>query len=177
MSAFGSRWNAASENWGSPEFIKYGSFLFLADFHLPSLPSCLMHLLGIGKRHLLGKEKKMWRQKMTITVAALQLLLALGSAHEHQFFKNTPRANLEAEHVHRRQSTPPGYSPDFGLCGTGTTCQDACGPNWESCQASTTLSLFCYNKVDLKQTCCENGSGRELHQFILCQSPGLTSIK
>ncbi|EAQ88545.1 predicted protein [Chaetomium globosum CBS 148.51] len=98
----------------------------------------------------------MWSQKLTISVGALQLLLALGSASEQQVFKNTPRVNLEAGHVHRRQSTstPPGYSPDFGLCGTGTTCQDACGPNWESCEASTTLSLFCYNKVDLKQTCC-----------------------
>jgi hypothetical protein len=129
----------------------------------------LMQLLGIGKR-------KMWRQKMTITasVAALQLLLALGSAHEHQFFKNTPRASVEADHVHRRQSAPPGYSPDFGLCGTGTTCQDACGPNWESCQASTTLSLFCYNKVDLKQTCCENGSGRALYRFLKGRLPELT---
>jgi hypothetical protein len=107
---------------------------------------------------------------MTITasVAALQLLLTLGSAHEHQFFKNTPRASVEADHVHRRQSAPPGYSPDFGLCGTGTTCQDACGPNWESCQASTTLSLFCYNKVDLKQTCCENGSGRACEEGYYC---------
>lgn len=39
-------------------------------------------------------------------------------------------------------------------------CENACGPNWISCEASTSLSLFCYNKVDLNQTCCGNGSGR-----------------
>ncbi|KAK3290531.1 uncharacterized protein B0H64DRAFT_479232 [Chaetomium fimeti] len=109
----------------------------------------------------------MWGQG--ITVAALQLLLTLGSAYEHhQFFKNTPRASPETGHVHRRQSPPPGYSPEFGGCGSGRNCEDACGPNWESCQASTSLSLFCYNKVDLKQTCCENGSGRACEEGYYC---------
>jgi hypothetical protein len=86
--------------------------------------------------------------------------LTASAAQENNFFKwNSPRANLAADHV-RRQSPPPGYHPEFGACGSGTTCENACGPNWESCQASTSLSLFCYNRVDLKQTCCENGSGR-----------------
>jgi hypothetical protein len=81
-------------------------------------------------------------------------------AQENNFFKwNSPRANLAVDHV-RRQAPPPGYHPEFGACGSGTTCENACGPNWESCQASTSLSLFCYNRIDLKQTCCENGSGR-----------------
>ncbi|KAL2129760.1 hypothetical protein VTI74DRAFT_7330 [Chaetomium olivicolor] len=98
-----------------------------------------------------------------IVVAILQLA-AVGSAQEYKFFKwNTPRATLE-----RRQSPPPGYHPEFGSCGSGTTCENACGPNWLSCQASTELSLFCYNKVDLNQTCCENGSGRACDKGYYC---------
>lgn len=100
--------------------------------------------------------------KHSIALAFLQLL-SLGTAQEHQFYKwNTPRSILEAGSLDRRQTPPPGYHPEFGSCGSGTTCENACGTNWLSCQASTTLSLFCYNKVDLGQTCCENGSGRGL---------------
>jgi hypothetical protein len=94
---------------------------------------------------------------------AILPLLASASAQEYQFFRwNVPGANLAAGNVYRRQSPPPGYHPEFGSCGSGRTCEDACGPNWMSCQASTNLSLFCYNQADLNQTCCENGSGRRL---------------
>ncbi|SPQ24024.1 35dd044a-ea3b-4e31-a576-1cb03143783f [Thermothielavioides terrestris] len=104
-----------------------------------------------------------------ISIAALQLLLALGSAQEYEFFRwNAPAGNLAANDVYRRQSPPPGYHPEFGSCGSGTTCENACGPNWISCQASTNLSLFCYNKVDLNQTCCENGSGRACDNGYYC---------
>ncbi|KAK4227039.1 hypothetical protein QBC38DRAFT_349643, partial [Podospora fimiseda] len=60
------------------------------------------------------------------------------------------------------------YHPEFGACGSGTTCEDACGPNWLSCSASTDLSLFCYNQVDFGQTCCENGSGRACDRGYYC---------
>ncbi|KAK4097860.1 hypothetical protein N658DRAFT_526703 [Parathielavia hyrcaniae] len=102
------------------------------------------------------------------TVAVLPLL-AFVSAQEYQFFSwNTPRANQVDDGLHRRQSPPPGYHPEFGTCGSGTTCENACGPNWTSCQASTDLSLFCYNKVELNQTCCENGSGRACDSGYYC---------
>ncbi len=100
-------------------------------------------------------------QKPVAAIAALQLL-SLGAAQQHQVFRNTPRSFSADDRLDRRQTPPPGYHPEFGTCGSGTTCQTACGQNWDLCQASTSLSLFCYNKVDLGQTCCENGSGREL---------------
>ncbi|KAK4121519.1 hypothetical protein N657DRAFT_692065 [Parathielavia appendiculata] len=107
-------------------------------------------------------------RKLGMAIAILPLL-TFGSAQEHQFFRwNTPRANLADDSLHRRQSPPPGYHPEFGTCGSGTTCENACGPNWISCQASTDLSLFCYNKVDLNQTCCENGSGRACDSGYYC---------
>ncbi|GAB1318434.1 hypothetical protein MFIFM68171_08644 [Madurella fahalii] len=101
-----------------------------------------------------------------IAFAALQLL-TFAAAHEYEFFRwNTPGADVAANV--RRQSPPPGYHPEFGSCGSGTTCENACGPNWISCDASTTLSLFCYNQVDLNQTCCENGSGRACESGYYC---------
>ena len=111
-------------------------------------------------------------QKPVAAIAVLQLL-SLGAA---QVFKNTPRSNSADDRLNRRQTPPPGYHPEFGTCGSGTTCETACGGNWNLCQASTSLSLFCYNKVDLGQTCCENGSGRELRPssteaMIVCCGP------
>jgi hypothetical protein len=61
---------------------------------------------------------------------------------------------------HRIQRRVDGYHPEFGSCGSGKTCADACGSGWEGCEANTTLSLFCYNKP-AGQSCCGNGSGRE----------------
>ncbi|KAK4142183.1 uncharacterized protein C8A04DRAFT_13401 [Dichotomopilus funicola] len=107
-------------------------------------------------------------QRSGIVGVALHLL-ALGSAHDVKFSRwNALEANFAANGVYRRQSTPPGYHPEFGSCGSGTTCENACGANWESCQASTGLSLFCYNKVDLGQSCCENGSGRACDKGFYC---------
>ncbi|KAL2129172.1 hypothetical protein VTI74DRAFT_8125 [Chaetomium olivicolor] len=97
------------------------------------------------------------------------LLLVLVQAQDFQFSRwNSPRANLAADDVYRRQAPPPGYHPEFGTCGSGTTCENACGSNWITCQASTNLSLFCYNKVDLNQTCCANWSGRACDNGYYC---------
>ncbi|KAK4163345.1 hypothetical protein QBC43DRAFT_319901 [Cladorrhinum sp. PSN259] len=106
----------------------------------------------------------MFDRKALLFVAGLELL-GLCSAKELQFFKSN---NLLAHNLDRRQTAPPGYHPEFGSCGSGTTCENACGPNWLSCSASTDLSLFCYNNVDFGQTCCENGSGRACDKGYYC---------
>ncbi|KAK3938672.1 hypothetical protein QBC46DRAFT_389584 [Diplogelasinospora grovesii] len=108
--------------------------------------------------------------RLLLLATSLQLLAFCSAA---EFFRwNTPGADLAAagHDLLRRQTQtpPPGYHPEFGSCGSGTTCENACGPNWLSCNASTTLSLFCYNKVDLNQTCCENGSGRACDNGYYC---------
>lgn len=111
--------------------------------------------------------------------AGIGAAVAVGEQQHQQFYRwNQPLSELDgdanAQHldtIHRRQGPPPGYHPEFGTCGSGTTCENACGANWQLCRASTSLSLFCYNSIDLGQTCCENGSGREflppkLHKFV-----------
>jgi len=106
-------------------------------------------------------------QGIIVFSGLVPLLSSLVSAQEQlqerQFYRwTTPGADVAGQgELARRQGPLPGYHPEFGTCGSGTTCENACGPNWLSCDASTTLSLFCYNKADLNQTCCENGSGRK----------------
>ncbi|KAK4458388.1 hypothetical protein QBC42DRAFT_349661 [Cladorrhinum samala] len=106
----------------------------------------------------------MFDHKASLLVAGLQLL-GLCSGKQLEFFKSglSPARNLD-----RRQTAPPGYHPEFGACGSGTSCEDACGANWLSCTASTDLSLFCYNNADFGQTCCENGSGRACDRGYYC---------
>ncbi|KAK0715999.1 hypothetical protein B0H67DRAFT_645677 [Lasiosphaeris hirsuta] len=107
--------------------------------------------------------------RQVLSLAAL-LALPLCSAQERQFlrWRSPDMADLSGEDVFRRQTPPPGYHPEFGTCGSGTTCENACGGDWLSCRASTELSLFCYNKVQLNQTCCENGSGRACDNGYYC---------
>ena len=104
-------------------------------------------------------------------LAVAAQLLSVCSADEHQqFYRWNLPVELAGHDVYRRQGPLPGYHPEFGTCGSGTTCENACGGNWKLCKASTSLSLFCYNEVELNQTCCENGSGRELHRLHLWQT-------
>lgn len=144
------------------------SFLFLRRLHrrCPVMFTALAESLGISLLDLFDslRIRSIKMRNPGIVVAILQFL-ALGSAHEYQFLRwISPGRNPAGNDVsRRRQSPPPGYHPEFGSCGTGTTCENACGQNWLSCQASTSLSLFCYNQADLGQTCCENGSGRGLN--------------
>ncbi|KAK0725094.1 hypothetical protein B0H67DRAFT_569562 [Lasiosphaeris hirsuta] len=99
---------------------------------------------------------------------AASCLLQLCLAQHQQFYRWTNPIEKLPLGDRRRQAPLPGYHPEFGSCGSGTTCENACGGNWITCKASTSLSLFCYNKVDLNQTCCGNGSGRACDDGYYC---------
>ncbi|KAK0641905.1 hypothetical protein B0T16DRAFT_449236 [Cercophora newfieldiana] len=100
---------------------------------------------------------------------ALSALFALPlSSAQHQQFYRWSVPEIKEGDLARRQNPPPGYHPEFGTCGSGTTCENACGEHWLSCEASTDLSLFCYNKVQLNQTCCGNKSGRACDNGFYC---------
>jgi hypothetical protein len=103
---------------------------------------------------------------VTITMRRLLLgaaSLGLASAATE---RRAYRLLSPSEQLHRRDYSYnnegyfPGYNPEFGSCGSGSTCADACGSEFEACPASTELSLFCFNP-GAGQTCCGNGSGRE----------------
>ncbi|KAM7219511.1 hypothetical protein V8F06_005066 [Rhypophila decipiens] len=77
-------------------------------------------------------------------------------------FRSGP--NPAAFELHRRQD---GYNPEFGTCGIGVTCAEACGDGFESCSARDKSLLFCYNP-GAGQTCCPGGSGRACDAGYYC---------
>lgn len=106
-------------------------------------------------------------QKLALILAALQpalLVLGVEAPAQPQVFHRWATPRLYGRKVlWGRQNTVdyfPGYPPEFGACGSGLTCEDACGPGYEQCKAGTSLSLFCYNP-SAGETCCGNGSGRK----------------
>lgn len=56
----------------------------------------------------------------------------------------------------------PGYQPTEAVCGTGTTCAEACGAGYETC-ASKDDEIHCFNPT-VAETCCPNKSGSELNE-------------
>ncbi|KAK3317922.1 hypothetical protein B0H66DRAFT_555828 [Apodospora peruviana] len=126
----------------------------------------------ISSSFSLSKSTFRMHSHILLLGAILQSLTFCLAVEEQQFYRwKSPRSDqvLAGSHdLYRRQGPLPGYHPEFGTCGSGTTCENACGGNWQSCRASTELSLFCYNKVDLGQTCCENGSGRACDRGYYC---------
>lgn len=75
----------------------------------------------------------------------------------HHIWRSPDSIEQQAPHLYRRQD---GYNPEFGVCGIGLTCAEACGDGFETCSAKETSLLFCYNP-GAGQTCCPGGSGRE----------------
>jgi hypothetical protein len=58
-----------------------------------------------------------------------------------------------------------GYQPTQQICGTGTTCQTACGPDFQQCP-STDGQTHCF-EPSVQQTCCSDGSGSEFGDVVL----------
>lgn len=57
-----------------------------------------------------------------------------------------------------------GYNPLYDLCGTGTSCSEACGRTFIQCDANDG-NLHCFDP-NSKQTCCPNGSGRTYFSLV-----------
>jgi hypothetical protein len=66
----------------------------------------------------------------------------------HQFGGMLPRGDMA-----KRQ----GYYPTTSSCGTGDTCEEACGEGYETCPSQGS-GLYCYNPT-VGATCCPDGTG------------------
>lgn len=56
-----------------------------------------------------------------------------------------------------RRADEPGYQPEQAVCGTGNTCEEACGSGYTTCSSGDN-QVHCFNK-DAGQTCCPDKSG------------------
>lgn len=79
-------------------------------------------------------------------------MISLGLTAEVYSPRGAPPFDLKA----KRQS---GYHPEFNNCGTGSTCEEACGDGYQTCLALGSNALFSYN-ADAGQTCCPGAQGR-----------------
>jgi len=65
-----------------------------------------------------------------------------------------------------------GYHPTTTPCGTGDTCEEACGAETRQCPSD--YGLFCY-RPGLGQKCCPDGTGNSCDDGYYCTSDGAGS--
>jgi hypothetical protein len=106
---------------------------------------------------------------MLFRASAAAALLAVAShvSAEEQQMPYKPIVKMSVHQmfgIGARQAS--GYQPTSTLCGTGDTCQDACGPTFNTC-ASTDGQTHCFDPAK-NQECCTDGSGSEsIHLHVL----------
>ncbi|KAK3331455.1 hypothetical protein B0H66DRAFT_598936 [Apodospora peruviana] len=101
------------------------------------------------------------------TTTTLVLLLRVSQLAEGELAYQSWRSpNLAALKLYGRQRGD-GYNPEFGTCGVGQTCAEACGDDFTACSADVISVLFCYNP-GAGQTCCPGGTGRACDANFYC---------
>ncbi|KAF2833569.1 hypothetical protein CC86DRAFT_278157 [Ophiobolus disseminans] len=63
-----------------------------------------------------------------------------------------------------------GYTPEQRSCGTGRTCQDACGASYVQCP-STDSRIHCHNPTTGSH-CCTDGTGNACRAGFYCTTDG-----
>jgi hypothetical protein len=69
--------------------------------------------------------------------------------------------------LERRQDSN-GYTPSQSVCGTGSTCAEACGAGYETCTSSDS-TVHCFHP-SAGQTCCPDASGSMCYSNYLLSS-------
>lgn len=108
----------------------------------------------------------LFRAVSTVVVAALA-----GQAMAEPVSKpyKLPLAKMSVKEIFglsRRDDT--GYQPTQTLCGTGTTCAEACGTGFEQC-ASKDNQIHCFDPT-AKQTCCPGDTGDSCDDGYYCSA-------
>src|SRR5436190_14167543 len=81
-------------------------------------------------------------------------LAALSVAEPQPYLLRAATSSNELFGLMKRQS---GYAPSSVDCGPGTTCAEACGPNYIQCP-SDDVETHCFDP-SIKEICCTDGSG------------------
>ncbi|KAK6079694.1 hypothetical protein SCUP515_03950 [Seiridium cupressi] len=102
-----------------------------------------------------------------IALAALAGQVAVAQGERKPYRPELVRMSVKDILLGRRQEDA-GYQPDTTLCGTGTTCAEACGAGFEQC-ASSDEEVHCYD-AGSQQTCCPNNSGDSCDAGYYCSA-------
>ncbi|KAK4226793.1 hypothetical protein QBC38DRAFT_479672 [Podospora fimiseda] len=107
-------------------------------------------------------------QIKTITTALAALAFASDVAAKLQPYKvqEVKMSTRQLFGVVRREE--PGYQPESAVCGSGNTCEEACGTGYQTC-ASIDSKIHCFN-MDAGQTCCPDKSGNSCDAGYYCAS-------
>ncbi|KAK4160760.1 hypothetical protein QBC43DRAFT_219162 [Cladorrhinum sp. PSN259] len=107
-------------------------------------------------------------QIKTITTAFAALVFASDVAAKLQPYKvqEVKMSSRQLFGVMRRDE--PGYQPESATCGTGNTCEEACGSGYQTC-ASVDSKVHCFNE-SAGQTCCPDKSGNSCDAGYYCTS-------
>lgn len=91
----------------------------------------------------------MFTQVVAVGFLATSALASQAFSPVHNFGAMLPRGDLA-----KRQ----GYYPTTQFCGTGDTCKEACGSEYEQCPSDA--GLYCFVPT-AGETCCPDGTGSE----------------
>ncbi|KAF2127375.1 hypothetical protein P153DRAFT_424623 [Dothidotthia symphoricarpi CBS 119687] len=107
----------------------------------------------------------MYTQLITITIAILSTTSLASQAFTNA---NAFGAMLRrGDAIAKRQ----GYTPDTVLCGSGDTCEEACGAGQVECPSSSISTLYCHDSTDGSH-CCSDGSGNSCDAGFYCTTDG-----
>jgi hypothetical protein len=93
---------------------------------------------------------------MLFRLATTMALLAAHAAADSQPYKLVTGPVLGIS-LARRDTY--GYQPEQSVCGSGSTCAEACGSGYEAC-GSNDGNTHCFSPAD-NQSCCGDGTGSE----------------
>lgn len=97
----------------------------------------------------------MFTQVLSVGLLATSALASQAFSPVHNFGAMLPRDALN-----KRQ----GYYPSTSYCGTGDTCEVACGAEYRQCDSGGN-GLYCYDP-SIKETCCPDKTGSMYSQPI-----------
>lgn len=90
------------------------------------------------------------------SIAAVAALAFAASVAAEPMPYKPDMMRMSARELFGRQANP-GYQPQQTACGTGDTCEQACGAGYTTCSSSDN-KVHCFNPK-AGETCCPNMSG------------------
>lgn len=99
----------------------------------------------------------------SVSALAVLAFAASATAAEPKPYKPLMKMSIHQMFGIGRRQDNSAYQPTQSICGTGTTCAEACGDGYETCTSSDEM-VHCYNPA-AAQTCCPDASGSKFYSL------------